>query len=80
MVLYLQEILSELGYIRYFENTVGSIELTSDSRSTFSLVTSTKVLSEILNKVDVAGKREAFNVGKLVLRNYLAAYKLTNDS
>lgn len=78
MVLYFQEALSELEYNHDVKNTIGSVELTSGSRSTFNIVTSTKVPEEI-KKVYLTGTREAFNARKLSAINWCSVHNLAAD-
>eukprot|EP00171_Calliarthron_tuberculosum_P018277 IDg18277t1 len=73
MLSYLQHLLAELTY-------TPKTELTSDSRSVFSLVTSTKQPTEALNRIDIAAMREAFSNCSLRAVNWCPGYYLVADA
>eukprot|EP00171_Calliarthron_tuberculosum_P003964 IDg3964t1 len=73
ILLYLQQLLSELTYKH-------QAELTADSRSISNLIFTTKEPAEALNRVDIAAMREAFSKGALQAISWCSGHYLVADT
>jgi len=75
MGIFLREVIAELTG----DDSV-TVELTTDSRSVFNLVTSTKMPEENANRVDLAAMREYFEKRKLHAVNWCPGYYIVADA
>eukprot|EP00171_Calliarthron_tuberculosum_P004551 IDg4551t1 len=71
--IYLQELLNELLYWH-------PMDFSTDSRSLFTLITTTKEPEERRNKIDIAAMRNAFDIGQLRSINWIPGYYLIADA